>query len=318
MRPFSFYISALGKKIFPGFRSSILGFIQKRKIRKNPNWKGVFAYPPGHFYSPLLDIKSLCRENGQVRDDGKELWKFIDLQIDGQRQILQKIFCAHRIPKWPAKKDSQYRYFSGGGSFPLADAVLLSLIIQEFKPERILEIGGGFSTAVMLDTLENVSEKTTIQVIEPYPDRLKDLLRPEDWARLQLLERPLQDFDPAGFKQLQTNDILFIDSSHVAKIGSDVTLLFLKILPSLKKDVLIHLHDISYPESYPYDWVKSGWAWNESLFLRAFLIGNQAFRILAFNSYAGKEFRDILDRHYPALAVDPGGHGGSLWLQKIT
>jgi len=318
MRPLSFYFSTFGKKMFPGFRSSVLGFLQNRKVRKNRNWKGVFAYPPGHFYSPLLDIESTCQDNGRLRDDGKELWKFIDLQIDGQRKTFQKIFRAHRIPNWPLKKDSKYRYFSGGGSFPLADAVLLSLIIQEFRPGQVVEIGGGFSTAAMLDTLELVNGKTKIQVIEPYPNRLKQLLRTEDWSSIQLEEKPMQRTDRAKFLDLQANDILFIDSSHVAKIGSDVTLLLLKIIPSLEKGVLIHFHDICYPETYPYEWVMNGWAWNESLFLRAFLIGTQAFRILAFNSYAGKELRDILDHHYPALAVDPGGHGGSLWLQKIA
>lgn len=160
--------------------------------------------------------------------------------------------------------------------------------------------------------------KTSIQVVEPYPDRLKRLIRPEDWRCIQLEEKPMQEVDSAKFWGLQANDILFIDSSHVAKIGSDVTLLLLKILPGLKKGVVIHFHDICYPETYPYEWVKNGWAWNESLMLRAFLIGNEAFRILAFNSYAGKKFRNILDQYYPALAADPGGHGGSLWLQKIS
>jgi hypothetical protein len=308
----------LVRALFPGVRSRSYNLLKRLFISQNPNWKGVFAFPPGHFYSPLVDIKTLGSDSKSPPFDGEELWENVRLGAEEQKELLGKMVRMHRVPAWSRNQKPELRYYSGGGSFPLADAVLLSLVIQEFKPERILEVGGGFSTAAMLDTLDQVRGKTPIQVVEPYPDRLKRLIRPEDWRCIQLEEKPMQEVDPAKFWGLQANDILFIDSSHVAKIGSDVTLLLLKILPGLKKGVVVHFHDICYPETYPVEWVKNGWAWNESLMLRAFLIGNEAFRILAFNSYAGKKFRDILDHHYPALDADAGGHGGSLWLQKIS
>jgi hypothetical protein len=49
------------------------------------------------------------------------------------------------------------------------------------------------------------------------------------------------------FAALGENDILFIDSTHVAKVGSDVNYLFFEVLPNLNPGVLIHIHDIFYP-----------------------------------------------------------------------
>ena len=115
------------------------------------------------------------------------------------------------------------------------------------------------------------------------------------------------------FESLEAGDILFVNSSHVAKIGSDVAWLLLRILPRLKPGVLIHIHDMFYPHSYPEDWIKRGYAWNESLFLRALLLGHAGFEIVAFNSYAAQAFPELFRTRLPAFLTTSGQ---SLWLRR--
>jgi hypothetical protein len=146
-----------------------------------------------------------------------------------------------------------------------------------------------------------------VTFVEPYPVRLHSLLSDDDRKKVKILTCPVQDAPLEIFEQLGENDILFIDSSHVAKIGSDVAFIFLRILPRLKKGVLVHFHDIFFPYSYPLDWVLEGRAWNESLFLRAFLSCNNQFAVLAFNPFAGCSFPDFL-----------ANTGGSIWLRKVA
>ena len=149
----------------------------------------------------------------------------------------------------------------------------------------------------------------------PFPDRLNALLTAADRARSTVLVQPVQSVPLAVFDRLEERDILFIDSSHVAKIGSDVAFLLLRVLPRLKRGVLIHFHDIFYPYSYPAGWVREGRAWNESLFLRAFLLGHPAFEIVAFNSFAGRAFPEIFRAGFPPFLDNTGG---SIWLRKVS
>ena len=125
-------------------------------------------------------------------------------------------------------------------------------------------MGSGFSSAVMLDTMDKARLSAAVTFIEPYPDRLYSLFLPNDRSVSTVIARPVQEVPLSIFDQLEAQDLLFIDSSHVAKIGSDVTLILLRILPRLKRGVLVHFHDIFYPCSYPAVWIREGRAWNES------------------------------------------------------
>ena len=104
------------------------------------------------------------------------------------------------------------------------------------------------------------------------------------------------------------------DSSHVAKVASDVTFLLLRVLPGLKPRGLIHFHDIYYPFSSPVEWIREGLAWNESIVLRAFLLGNRDFKIIAFNSFVGQALPELFRDSCPSFLDNAGG---SPWLRKI-
>jgi hypothetical protein len=126
----------------------------------------------------------------------------------------------------------------------------------------------------MLDTLGQTLASTELTFIEPLADRLNSLISAGDRSISKVLPQQVQEVPLSVFDQLEAQDLLVCDSSHVAKIGSNVTYILLRILPRLKPGVLVHFHDVFYPFSYPATWIREGRAWNESLFLRAFLVGN--------------------------------------------
>jgi hypothetical protein len=287
--------------------------LQDRRLRRHPNLRGAATYPPGHFYSPLLDIENLGSEAPGLPHDGAEYWEHVDLRPEEQRAYFVDLL-ERFPPNFLPERTPPRRYFSANTWFPLGDAFTLAGVIQRERPSRIIEIGSGFSSAVMLDTLAGTQD-CALTFIEPNPARLYSLLTPEDRARATILVKCVQDVPLETFERLGAQDVLFIDSSHVAKVGSDVTYLLLRVLPRLRPGVLVHVHDIVYPYSYPAVWLREGRAWNESLFLRAFLIGNAQFRIVAFNGFAAQAFAGVFGERFPGFLVSSGS---SLWLRKVA
>tara|TARA_Y100000310_G_scaffold342459_1_gene445813 strand:- start:12247 stop:12681 length:435 start_codon:yes stop_codon:yes gene_type:complete len=101
------------------------------------------------------------------------------------------------------------------------------------------------------------------------------------------------------FKRLKKGDLLFIDSSHVVKSGSDVNYIILEILPRLNKGVIIHFHDIYLPYDYNRFVLKSFWDWNETSLLRAFLIFNKKVKILFCLSHLHYDRKSVLKQVFP-------------------
>ncbi len=129
-----------------------------------------------------------------------------------------------------------------------------------------------------------------------------------------LYQNVVQNVDLDLFKKLEENDILFIDSSHVAKVGSDVMYEYFDILPVLKSGVIIHVHDMFYPFEYPEEWIKQGRAYNELYIVRALLMDSKKYKIIFFNDMMVKKYYEKYQEswmgNYPIF-------GGSLWLQKL-
>jgi predicted O-methyltransferase YrrM len=287
--------------------------INQWRGQQQPNLRGTQFAAPGHFYSPLLDIES-ASETGIPHDD-ESLWENVDLRENDQRAFYTQLLSRPDLISFPASNTEGFRYYHQNGWFPELDGVVLSHLIQKLKPAHYLEIGSGYSTAAVLDTLEHHQGKTQITLVEPDLSRLRQLLRPQDEERVTVHTSPVQELPLSTFETLGENDILFIDSSHVAKIGSDVSWLFLRVLPRLRRGVWVHIHDIFYPESYPLDWVQEGRAWNESLFLRAFLVGNPAFQVRAFHAFARHRFENEVWSAKPELRASTGS---GFWMQKIS
>lgn len=269
-------------------------FLKSRILRwwlnRHPNERAVHLFPAGHFYSPLLDIESLTSGSTSLPHDDVQWWENVSLRDSEQEALYRELLSDPERFDFPNLPDGTCRYHHDNGWFPLSDALVLSGLLRRERPKRIVEVGAGYSTAVMLDTIERSDLKTKITCLEPHPERLRKLLSASDVDSLELIRQPVQDVPMDKFTTLENGDVLFIDSSHVAKIGSDVSFLLLRVLPRLKSGVWVHIHDIFYPMTYPVDWIREGRAWNESLFLRAFLEGNDGYHLRAFNSYASKAF----------------------------
>jgi DNA replicative helicase MCM subunit Mcm2 (Cdc46/Mcm family) len=221
-------------------------------------------------------------------------------------------------------KQDGLRYYYNNDMYGCSDAICLYCMLRYLKPEKIIEIGSGFSSAVTLDTnelfLRNAIKCT---FIEPYPERLLSLLKENDKKCVKIFEKRLQEIPLELFKELSENDILFIDSTHVSKFDSDVNYILSTILPVLAEGVYIHFHDIFSPFEYPGSWLLAGRAWNEAYMLRAFLEYNNSFKIALFNTYLQTLYKEELLHRFPLLynsRIDVGHEniGASIWIKKIN
>jgi predicted O-methyltransferase YrrM len=274
----------------------------------------------GHYYSPVPSIKDLRRDSSRIFDRSRKVLPGIDLRESEQLALLEALAPFYANHPFPETPQDDTRYFFDNYWFERADALFLFTMIRRFRPAQIVEIGSGFSSAVMLDTNERFMERRIrLTFIEPEAGRLRQLLRDEDAGSVTLLEKPIQQVDPAVVEQLRANDVLFVDSSHVSKAGSDVNHILFEILPRLAPGVLIHFHDVLYPFEYPKEWFELGVSWNEPYLLRAFLQYNAEFQIRFWNDFMMTFHNETISRLMPLCARRPRfGVGGSLWLQKRT
>jgi hypothetical protein len=126
----------------------------------------------------------------------------------------------------------------------------------------------------------------------------------------------VQDVPLEIFRDLRSGDILFVDTSHVSKLGSDLHHILFHILPALPDGILIHFHDIFLPREYPREWViERNWFWNEQYLLLAFLMYNKAFRVVFMNNHFLSTCPHIAERALGDLGLGPL-QGASMWLRK--
>lgn len=265
------------------------------------------AYPFNHYESPYPDLRDIHEKEAEIFDVPDV--KVLDIDFNLQRQLeLIECMTAIDLLEWSLQPNPKYRYYYENNWFRQGSANILYYMMRILKPSRIIEVGSGFSTAVMLDTNNACFQnQITINCIEPNAQRLKSLLRKEDNIKIQ--ECYLQDIPLTFFEQLQENDILFIDSSHVSKIHSDVNYYLFEIFPRLNKGVYIHFHDMFYPFEYPKSWIFEGRAYNEMYLLRAFLMNNSKFSIQFFGEMLMKKHPDKLCDKFKII-------DGSLWIRK--
>ncbi|WP_153306867.1 class I SAM-dependent methyltransferase [Desulfonatronum thioautotrophicum] len=275
----------------------------------------IQQYPPGHFYSPLPSLSEFSKVAPRVFGKRLDNLPGIDLNEDEQlRHFKEFIPYYHEMPFTDNKKQG-HRYYFQNNMFSYADAFALYSILRHYKPRNVVEIGSGFSSCLMLDTNDiYFNGDIKFNFIDPYPERLSNNIFDNDRNNISIFQNNVQDFDSSFFLNLKRNDVLFIDSSHVGKIGSDLLYILFDILPILSEGVIIHFHDIFYPFEYPRSWYENlGRAWNENYFLRAFLQFNNSFKIIYFNSFISFKFRSMLQKHMPLCLKNTGG---SIWMVK--
>jgi hypothetical protein len=285
-----------------------------RKLRSlaRPNAE---PYPRGHFYSPLPSVSDVRANAASIFRTDVELDSSIDLRDAEQVELLQKLATIIKTLDFPSAKSPEHRYYSDNSFFGLGSAFLTAAMILNLRPKRIIEIGSGFSSAMMLDINDRFSNGAVEHVfIEPYPDRLQQLIRPGDAKNNFVLPHPVQEQPMTVFQKLDTNDVLFVDSSHVSKVGSDLNHIVFNILPALRPGVVVHFHDIYWPFEYPQEWiVDAKRAWNECYLLRAFMQYNGAFEIILYPQYLRHKHGTLMRQLWPTWWDDPGS---ALWIRK--
>jgi predicted O-methyltransferase YrrM len=279
----------------------------------------VPGHVPGHYYSPIADPAEV-----------EDYWKIsaslsardltgIALDLTEMREIWAKNAQFMKSLNFTEKPGGASRYYYDNEIFHNGDAIILAGMLNHFRPKRVIEIGSGMSSASMLDAVEQIGlQDFRLTCIEPYANRLRSLLREGDRRKVDIVEKNVQDVDVNLFAELEAGDILFIDSSHVMKAGSDVHYEIFYALPALKPGVIMHVHDIQFPFEHPRSWVLDfRWAWNEIYAMRAFLMHNPVYRIFFFNDYFLREHPEL------AREVAPGSRwplfpllSSSLWIEK--
>lgn len=274
--------------------------------------------PPGHYYSPIANLEDLKAREAIIFDVDAPL-PDIDLQPDAQVRLfaaLTRHAATLTLAATEADADAAgQRYYSENDQFGAGDALVYAAMLLELKPARLIEIGSGFSSALMLDVNDRFFDSAIARTfIEPFPnDRLTKLLRGPDKQAARVISAPVQGVPLSVFAELQAGDVLFVDSTHIAKAGSDVNHIFFRVLPALAPGVVVHFHDIFYPFEYPREWFFNGnRSWNELYLLRAFLMNNRDYRVMFFNSH----FAHANPEHADALPAFKQSPGGSFWMRK--
>jgi len=265
-------------------------------VQSRPRLSDRWGYHvrPIHYYEPIPDFRSITVEQITRRRE----FPAIDFSWNDQLALLDEL-SAYRDELRALDFNFDNGYFGG------FDAAVYYSLIRRLKPQKIIEIGGGYSTQLANKALA-VNGSGSLACIEPYPERLNGVGR-----GVELIQKRVEEVDLAFFSRLNTNDILFIDSSHTVKFGSDVCYEFLEIVPRLAPGVWVHVHDIFFPQDYPAEWLlERRMALNEQYLLEAFLSFNKQFQVTLANYWL------CLDHGDEAARLWSSTEGSSLWMQR--
>ena len=268
------------------------------------------ARPFDFYESPFVTpVEQQYEKDAEVRR--QTLAKEVAWNLDVQHAYCNAI--ADRFPDFQADLAKFLRYEEKNLSYGMLDAAVYYGILRCHQPKHIIEIGSGFTTRLAMDTSDvRFQEPVEITCIEPYPETLLAGISQQPYPNLTLEKTFVQSVDLAVLDRLRKDDILFIDSSHVIRAGGDVPFELIDILPRLASGVLIHIHDIFYPFTYPQEWLNQGRPYGEAYAVRAFLSHNDAYEILFFTNMMAQDDAPEARR----LCALAGTNGGSLWLRK--
>jgi predicted O-methyltransferase YrrM len=271
--------------------------------------------PPGHFYSPFPDLEDYGRRVRALLDPGRDV-PGIDLREREQVTLVETIGALIADISFPEHDDGSTRYWADNPAYAWSDGAVLHGMLRHLQPRRIIEVGSGYSSAMILDTVDGwLGGATEVTFVEPHAELLYSMLHKGDRNRVTVHEVPVQDLPLSVFDDLDDGDMLFLDLTHVVKPGSDVNHMILDVLPRLRPGVWVHFHDIFFPFEYPPEWVREGRAWQEAYLLRAYLAHNAHWKIRWFQSFLWLRHHQLLERMVPWSVRNAGGN---LWLQKVS
>jgi predicted O-methyltransferase YrrM len=294
----------------------ILKNVRRAGVRNLPRCKnallkvGVFPIR-NHYYEPQFDHRKTRQPLSQDR-----ILPGLDWNIPGQLRILETLEFSQELAGMPQEKSSTLEFHFNNGAFESGDAEYWYQLIRAVKPRRIFEIGSGNSTLMAIRAIRRNLEhdskyKCKHVCIEPY-----EMPWLEE-AGVSVVRKIVENVDVSFFSELEENDILFIDSSHIIRPQGDVLFEYLELLPTLKRGVIVHLHDIFSPKNYPREWLEDQvMFWNEQYLLEAFLSHNSSWKIMGALNFLHHNHYKKLQSVAPFLTADR--EPGSFYIQKIV
>jgi len=295
-----------------------LKFVRRLGIGHLPRTRALFralgVYPiRSHYYEPLFETNKLLRPLEEDR-----ALTAVDLNISGQLGLLKSFSYQDELATFPMNRESELSFYYDNNAFGPGDAEVFYNIIRYARPGRIIEIGSGHSTlmarnAIKANQLDDPTYTCKHVCIEPYENVwLKEL-------DVELIRTPVELVDLSVFAELEENDILFIDSSHMIRPQGDVLFEYLELLPILNSGVFVHIHDIRTPKDYWPAWLERDVRfWNEQYLVEAFLSFNSQYEVIAALNF--------LKHHHPAELADSCPvfgkridfwEPGSLWIRRV-
>jgi hypothetical protein len=274
------------------------------------------------YYSPLASVDDL--KSTYARWYRPSTLRGIDYDLEAMGREFSELLSRY-LPEF--LEIPPYEQLDGigfGHGYTAVDALTLYMMIRHWKPKRYVEVGSGLSTYYCsLAGARNGGKGHPLGItcIEPYPfEKLNTI------PGINVIAKQVQDVDPALFQQLESDDVLFIDSSHVLRIDGDVPFLYLEVLPALNVGTLVHIHDVPFPYNVPFppqwwifgqDWPMQ---WNEAMLVQAFLSLNRSFQIVMSTPMLRYFHEDFLKAEIPfyhSIDQDPNTFS-SLWLRRIS
>ncbi len=263
-----------------------------------------------HYYEPQFDMSEAKRPFSSER-----VLPGIDWNVPEQLALLDQFTRSKELLDLPIEKTGDLVFHLKNTLFESGDAEFWYQLIRLKKPPRIYEIGSGHSTLMAIRAIEKNREEDpgyscTHVCVEPY--EMPWLER----TRITVIRKKVEDMDVAFFADLDENDILFIDSSHMIRPEGDVLFEYLELLPTLKRGVIVHIHDIFSPRNYLKTWLMDEVRfWNEQYLLEAFLSHNRDWKVIGAVNYLRHNHFDRLKAVAPFLTQDR--EPGSFYLQRL-
>ena len=294
----------------------LLKHVRRAGVHRLPHCKnalmkiGVFAIRD-HNYEPQFDHRRAKQSFSRDRS-----LPGIDWNVAEQLKMASTFSFSTELAEIPYEKSDTLAFYLNNGAFESGDAEYWYQLIRLIKPRRIIEVGSGNSTLMAIKAIRKNSEQypgyTCKHIcIEPYE---------MPWLEetgVSVVRKNIEDVDLQFFSELEENDILFIDSSHVIRPQGDVLFEYLELLPILQKGVIVHVHDIFSPKNYPRQWLEDEVRlWNEQYLLEGFMSHNNSWKIIGALNYLHHNHYEMLKSVAPFLT--PEREPGSFYIRKIA
>jgi predicted O-methyltransferase YrrM len=279
---------------------------------------------PRHFYSQIPDLRVLRAETEWKKP--RDMSSIRGHEIASQLQFAESV-CTSEIIRTAIDADvhAAAGRRNGEEGYGPVEAIFLYAFIRKFRPARVVQVGCGVSTAVMLAAAADARTPLRITCIDPYPT---GFLREASRAgEIELVEGPAQRFVQEAASTLGAGDLLFVDSTHTVMPGSEVNVVILDVLPRLAPGVLVHFHDITFPYDYQRGLLKGNlFCQAESTLLHAFLSCNDRYELLASMSMlhyaASARLQELIPSYGPGgndegLETTSGHFPSALYLRRL-